>query len=325
LGFVAAVVSTAKEERRLLALRNRLLVGGLLLLALTCAGIYAATARWVERPVTRLAAAMDSLRAAPPPAGGAGDEIARLGSSFTSLLTTLGEKTESLLTAERELAHSQRLASIGLLAAGIAHDIGGPLSTILLQAGYWQERTDGRVQEAAEAVKRAATRISELRRELLTFDRRGALHLSDCELGPLLRGCLGLLASAGVRTRLDGPTDRLLVRADQALLLRAIGNIVDNAIRAMEGQGEIAVTLRHAESGWAEMTIEDTGPGIAPDDLPHVFEPFYGSRREGGGSGLGLAIAQEIIARHGGTIGVETTGQGARFRVLLPLLPPLPH
>jgi signal transduction histidine kinase len=84
-------------------------------------------------------------------------------------------------------------------------------------------------------------------------------------------------------------------------------------------EAELAVTVKRAEHDWAETAIEDTVPGIRPEDLPHIFEPFYTRKAEGKGSGLGFAIAREIIVRHHGEIVAETTDHGARFRILLPL------
>jgi len=246
--------------------------------------------------------------------------MARLTSSFTALMAEIEEKTEALLKAERGLLQSQRLASIGLLAAGVAHEIGGPLSAIRLQASFWQERADGAVRTAATAVQDAATQIRKLQQELLTFDRREALELRAHDLHALLESCLKAPDLSTITVNFEAAPTRFLLLADASALTRALGNVLSNAAEAMAGRGILTVTLRELESGQVEITVCDTGPGIPPDDLPHVFDPFFTRKGERGGSGLGLAIAREIVSRHGGEIVAEAGPQGARFRVFLPLL-----
>jgi signal transduction histidine kinase len=326
LGYIYAVVSTAREEHWIRAMRNRLLWGGLLLLAMTCLTIYLAVSRWVERPVARLTRLVETMRGGSGPqqdAVGAGDEIARLTASFNAMVAAIGEKTEALLWTERQLAQSKRLATIGLLGAGIAHEIASPLSTILLQAGFWEQHTDGSARAAAAAVASAANRVAQLQRELLTFDRREVLHLQPCDVQLVVKGCLALLSIPEVHCRFDAPAEPLVIMADQALLVRALGNIVHNAVQAMQGRGTLAVQVRAVRPNWAEVVIEDSGPGISPDDMPHIFEPFFTRKEEGRGTGLGLAIAREIVVRHGGEISAETMPAGARFRIRLPLSPPM--
>jgi two-component system NtrC family sensor kinase len=325
LGFISAVVSTVGEENRIRGIRNHLLGGGMALLAITCAAVYLTINRWVTRPIIGLTRAVDDMQTNASdgqPSLEPKDEIARLTGSFNSMKASIADKTEALLKTERDLAHSQRLASIGLLAAGVAHEIGSSLSAIQLQAGFWEERTDGPVQAAAASVSSAALRIAQLRRELLTFDRRQTLQFTECDLRVLVQECLSLIESSRLRCNLRAPNDPVLVSVDRDLLARALGNVLSNAAQAMTGDGTVTVAVGKTEGARAEVTVRDTGPGILPEDVDRVFEPFFTNERTGQGSGLGLTIARDIIVRHHGEISAERTPQGACFRILLPLKGP---
>ncbi len=319
LGYISATVSTRTTEQQIRTVRDRVLAGGLVLLVVTCICILAAVSQWVERPLARLTRLVDDFRGRSGGSNTPGDEVARLSSSFTGMVSEIEEQKAALLTAERNLLQSQRLASIGLLAAGIAHEIGSPLSAIQLHAGFWHEQSDGPVQAAAEAVARAATRIGALQQELLTFDRREALQLSRRDLGHVVRRCLEHQDLAPLDLVAMVPDAVLPMMMDAPLLTRALGNILCNAAQAMEGKGRLTVRVTHEAPARAEVIICDTGPGIPPDDLAYVFEPFFSRKREGGGSGLGLAIAREIITRHGGEITADNYPEGACFRITLPL------
>ncbi len=321
LGFISATVSTAATEQRIQAMRDRLLVGGLLLLALTCLTLHIAVSRWIERPLAVLAQRVYAMRGEPVPDAvpARGDEVARLSASFTAMMAEIGEKTEALLNAERDLLQSQRLGSIGLTAAGIAHEIGSPLTAIQLQAGFWAEHADGGARAAAMAVKEAAARIGRLQHELLTFDRREALAVTVRDLAELVRGCLSAPELMGLEVVFDPGEAPLPVAMDRALLARALGNVLTNAVQAMGGAGTLAVTVCDAGARRAEITIADTGPGLPETDLPHIFEPFFSRKGSDGGSGLGLAVAREIIVRHGGEITAENGPRGARVHIRLPL------
>jgi signal transduction histidine kinase len=322
LGFISAVVSTVGEENRIRGMRSRLLGGGIALLAVTCAVLYMAIQKWVARPVVRLTHAVDAMQGDAvdtEPLPDTGDEITRLAQSFESMKASIAQKTDALIQAERRSADSQRLGAIGLLAAGIAHEIGSPLSTIQLQAGFWEERSEGPTRAAALGVGEAARRIAQLRRELLTFDRREALQYVECDLRLLVRECLALIDRPGPRCELSVPEEPVPVFVDPRMLARALTNVLDNATQAMQGQGKIAVTVRRAGRDRAEVTVRDTGPGLPPEDVDRVFEPFVTSGKRGQGSGLGLTIAREILTRHHGEITAEATADGACFRISLPL------
>jgi signal transduction histidine kinase len=237
------------------------------------------------------------------------------------MVNEIEDKTKALLEGERELAQSQRIASIGLLAAGVAHEIAAPLSAVQLRADFLEKNGEGDVREAALAIKRAAQRIAEHQRDLLSFDRKDALDFSECDLVGLIRSCCELPEYPEVELKLDLPEGPLSATVDKDLLARALRNILINAAQAMNGKGTLAVVLRMPDSNRAEITLHDSGPGITAEDLPHVFEPFFTRKSRTRGSGLGLAVAREIVVRHGGEISAETTSEGARLRVLVPLNP----
>jgi signal transduction histidine kinase len=324
LGFISAIVSTAVEQRRIRAMRNRLLWGGLLLLTVTCLAIRQAVSRWIERPIMKLAGIVDSMRGssvATDDTASRGDELVRLTTSFEAMMNEIDDKTRALLEGERELAQSQRIASIGLLAAGMAHEIAAPLSAVQLRADFLAKSGEGAVREAALAIKRAAQRIAGHQRDLLSFDRKDALDFSECDLVGLIRSCCELPEYPQVDLKLELPEGPLPATVVGDLFARAVRNILINAAQAMNGKGTLVVALRRSDRDQAEITIHDSGPGIAAKDLPHVFEPFFTRKSRTRGSGLGLAVAREIVVRHGGEISAETTPEGASLRVLVPLSP----
>ncbi len=325
LGFVSAVVSTAAERNRIRGIRNRLLGGGVASLAITCIALYLAVNKWVTRPVVALNREVDEMWDSGSDDGHrvlSGDEIARLAESFESMRAQITEKTEALLDAERGLEQSKRLASIGLLAAGVAHEIGSPLTAIQLRAGFWKEHSEGPVQAAASAIAGAAQQIADLRRELLTFDRGESIQFSECDLRAILRDCCSLVEGPGLRCELDVPEHPVVVLADRELLARAIGNVLRNAAQAMRGQGTVSVRVGKEDGGLCGVTVRDTGSGLPPEDVARIFEPFFTSRKTRQASGLGLAIAREIIARHNGEITAMSVSEGGCFRILLPLKQP---
>jgi signal transduction histidine kinase len=237
------------------------------------------------------------------------------------MVNELEDKTEALLEGERDLARSQRIASIGLLAAGVAHEIAGPLSAVQLRADFLARDGEGDVREAAVAIKKAAQHIARYQRDLLSFDRKDALNFAECDIEGLMRSCWELTEYPGVDLKVDSPEGPLTATVDRDLFARALRNVLINASQAMNGKGTITVALRESERDRAEITVQDSGPGIPAEDLPHIFEPFFTRRSGARGSGLGLAVAREIIARHGGEISAETTSDGARFRVVVPVRP----
>jgi signal transduction histidine kinase len=252
----------------------------------------------------------------------AGDLSARL------LEPPLGERDELA-----ELARSINAMAAGLEASkardqqfllSVSHDLRTPLTSI---RGYAEAIADGAapdVQAAAEIIGRQSDRLERLVSDLLDLARLDAhaftLHLVDHDLREAAVEAVAAHAPEaqrlGLALRVDAGAEPVVVTADPARLQQTLANLLENASRYASSR--VDVTLSSVDGG-ARVTVDDDGPGIAPDDRPHVFEPLYVSRGVGG-SGLGLAIVRQLAEAMGGTVhATESPRGGARLEVRLPL------
>lgn len=274
------------------------------------------------------------LPADPPRALGV--QATRLGSGRLLLRLTATD-AEAEAAAARE---AERLASLGRLAGGIAHDVNNLLTAVM--GGAESVLARGAPPDSAEDLREvlsAAQRGADLVRRLLAFARRQqlaprvvALNDAVSALAPLLRRTLG--RSITLRLGLEEPGR--CVRVDPSMLDQVVVNLAVNAAQAMPEGGRITLATGHRTvlapeaqgrttippGRWVTLDIADTGPGIPPEVLPRLFEPFFTTRREQGGTGLGLATVLGILRQSGGEITVESApGEGATFRVWLPRHP----
>jgi len=242
----------------------------------------------------------------------------------------LMRKNHLLETAKRNLADQDRLASLGILSAGVAHELNTPLAVLQgslekLREDTSDPRLDGRIQR----MLRVTTRLKSISESLLDFARARSTHFSSVEVRPLLEEALALVRldpkASRVEFRLEiDQGDRVLGNADR--LLQVFVNLLRNAVDAVENGGAVTVSSRREdrETGpWIKLLFVDNGPGIEPEILPRIFEPFVTSRLDARGTGLGLAVAEGIVDQHGGGI-VARNGEhgGAEFEVTLPCTGP---
>ncbi len=240
------------------------------------------------------------------------------------------ERAEHRLTVD-QLRHADRLNVIGTLAAGVAHEIGTPLNVISGSAELIAfAKTPAERDEMALAIREQTERISAIIRHLLDFGRRGGTKTTSVELGDLARSAIALVApiarKKSISLVVEPCAERVVVEGNVAELEQVFCNLILNGVQAMSGRGTI--TLRTGTSG--TISVEDEGPGIPVDVLPHIFEPFFTTKGVGEGTGLGLSVSYGIVADHGGTFEADSTRRGARFIVHLPLagmgeLLPFPH
>ncbi len=240
------------------------------------------------------------------------------------------ERAEHRLTVD-QLRHADRLNVIGTLAAGVAHEIGTPLNVISGSAELIvHAKTPAERDEMALAIREQTERISAIIRHLLDFGRRAGTNTTSVDLGDVARSAVALVQPIARKksiTLVVEPNDQpVIVSGNVAELEQVLCNLILNGVQAMSGRGTI--TLRTGTSG--TITVEDQGPGIPADVLPHIFEPFFTTKGVGEGTGLGLSVSYGIVSDHGGTIEAESTRRGARFIVHLPLagmgeLLPFPH
>jgi len=240
---------------------------------------------------------------------------------------------------EDRLRRSDRLAAIGELAAGLAHEIKNPLTSLLTFSRHLSRRFEDPEfrQKFLSVVPRELERINDIVERLLELSRPAPLTFKPLRLPALLERVLELygnrLEAQSVRVARDWRRDVPAVWADQEALYRALVNLVANALDAMPRGGTLALrvgwseaeTLAGARPGGRRVAIEveDSGVGIEPADLDRVFNPFFSNKE--GGTGLGLALTQKIVEDHGGSIDVRSApGAGALFRIVLPLMPDAP-
>jgi len=228
---------------------------------------------------------------------------------------------------EAQLRHADRLATIGVLAAGIAHELNEPLSRILGFAQLAQK-----LPELPPAAQRDLSRIvdaslhaREIVQKLLAFGRGAPAQAVDCDMDQLAAGALDFLdprcRSAGIEVRRELARRKLFVRADPTELRQVIVNLVVNALHAMPGGGRLTVRVEERDESCL-LTVEDTGVGMTPEVLERIFIPFFTTKDGSRGTGLGLPLVHGIVTSLGGTISVQSkVGSGSRFSVQLPLHP----
>lgn len=232
---------------------------------------------------------------------------------------------------EAALKEKDRLAALGMMAAGVAHEVNTPLTGISSYAQMLLAATaeDDPRYEVLRKVERQTFRAAKIVNGLLDFARNRRNEHGPVDLGAVTAECLDLLADrlekGGVRVASRGLDDGALVHGDEGELQQVVTNLLLNAYDAMaEGGGSLSLELA-SRDGRARLTVADTGCGIPPEVLGRVFEPFVTTKLGQGGTGLGLAISHDIVRHHGGELSVESApGEGARFTLELPLeRPPL--
>jgi len=249
----------------------------------------------------------------------------------------LAEETAARVTALEQLRHTDRLATVGQLAAGVAHELGTPLNVVSARAELIAATDLPRpeVVRNARLIVEQCDRMTEIIQQLLDFSRRRGRTRGLTDLRHVVTHSVDLLSTAAekahVRLECTTGTAPMLVHIDQNQIQRALTNIVLNGIQAMPNGGTLRVaigpqraqpphTAHHTPAECACITIEDHGRGIAPANLEHIFEPFFTTKAVGEGTGLGLPVAHGIVTEHHGWIAVDSTvGQGTRFSVFLPL------
>jgi two-component system NtrC family sensor kinase len=284
------------------------------------------------------------------------DEFGRLARSFNAMTAALArsraelqdwartleqkvaERTRALRVAEAETVRGEKLASVGLLAAGIAHELNNPLTGVLTFSCLMRKKAPEGSQEAADLdlVIRETKRCAAIIRRLLDFARDKAPEKKFADLNALIEETVRIvelpahLDDIEIALELDRALPR--VWADADLVKQVVMNMVVNAQHAIEGRGRITIRTRVAgprrakpgapEVPMVEIAIVDTGCGIPENDLRRIFDPFFTTKGVGKGTGLGLSVSHGIVEAHGGAIEVESaTGAGSTFHVFLPIEP----
>ncbi|MBN9122858.1 MAG: HAMP domain-containing histidine kinase [Planctomycetes bacterium] len=303
---------------------------------------------WMFAPIREIQAGVQRVHGgnfAQPIALASGDELQELADEFNAMVARLhavyADLARQVNERSRQLVRSERMVSVGFLAAGVAHEINNPLASIL----FCSEALERRLQEVlgalaahsngalpAEAevltrylkmIQQEALRCKDITQKLLDFSRTGVRRKEPADLTGLVRGVLEvarhLPSSRGKAVQFE-PSGYIVAPVNAQDLKSVILNLVVNALDSMDDGGRLSITLT-AAGGYAELVFADTGCGTSPDVLQNIFEPFYTKSRTGKGTGLGLFISHQIVDQHGGTITAASSGPGtgSTFTVRIPL------
>ncbi len=257
-----------------------------------------------------------------------GEEVASVG-FFHDLRQTLQIQKE-LEQTQMQLLQAEKMASLGKLAAGVAHQINNPLGGIILYAGLMLEEYElkDEAREDLNRILRDAERCKDTVKELLEFARQTRYEMRPLDINKAIVRTLFLLENQTLfqNIKIERQLDEGIppVNGDSQQLNHLFMNIILNAAQAMSGSGTLTVsTRRGANNKRAHIAIADTGPGIPPDVMPQIFDPFYTTKEEGEGTGIGLSLVYGIIENHGGSIkAVNREPNGACFFIELPLSTP---
>ena len=315
-----------REIKRLLVTTGNVLLYSTLLFVVFCMGIAAFLGRDIVRSLkilelhTRRISRGEFVLAA---AGVTDEEI-------NSLLQAFNRMTNELRMRQRQLVQSEKLASLGTLLSGVAHELNNPLSNVSSSAQILAEEIEDQdlvyKENLIRQIIEQADRARDIVRTLLEFSRIREFNRQELRLGELVRETIVLLRGqvpSRVQITLD-IAEEIRIRADKQRMQQVFLNLVKNAVDVVdEGSGLVWISARYvnqeAVRKEVEILIEDNGPGIPPEIRDKIFDPFFTTKDVGHGSGLGLFIVHDIIEMHGGTLRIDSrTGAGTTFIIWLP-------
>ena len=241
----------------------------------------------------------------------------------------LAERTSAYAAALDQLRHRDRLALVGQLASGLAHEFGTPLNVIVGRARLITDpdTTTAEAEKHARSIIEQAERVTAIIRQLLDFARRRGPELGRTDLHELSARVLELIRPLAEKRRVElalmPSTGSCVAAVDYNQIQQAVSNLIMNGIQAMPSGGKLIVSVAGSrdKKGHAGVTlsVKDSGTGIAPENLKRIFEPFFTTKPAGRGTGLGLSLSQALIQSWGGTIEIQSVvGQGTRVAVCLP-------
>lgn len=253
------------------------------------------------------------------------EELTRALAALEEVAADLKRKNHLLETAKQNLADQDRLVSLGMLSAGVAHELNTPLAVLQGSLQKMLETASDQVtRERLQRMLRVAERLRSISESLIDFARARTQTVEPTELRPLIDEAWALVQiepDAGQVVLHNRVEDGCQVLGNADRLLQVCVNLFRNSVNAVGGQGNIYVSAHNysTDRDWVVLSVEDDGPGIDPEILPTIFEPFITSRLDSRGTGLGLAVAEGIIQQHGGVIVASNRPEGgARFEVTLP-------
>jgi signal transduction histidine kinase len=333
VGF-AGLMAGAEIPKSAAYLATRDLLGRLLIAAL---GLLLAAAlvaqfwsRRITRPVERLSNATREIargRFDVQVTVKSHDEMGMLAASFNQMASELDDREKALHEAQAQLIQSEKLAAVGQLGAGIAHEVKNPLAGILgcAQLSLRDAQAGTLLQKNLVLIEKETKRCKTIIENLLKFARQEKAVLEPTDLNRVVEDAIGIvrhqLELQQIKIDRDLAADLPEIRGSANQLQQVLMNLMINAQHAMEGSpGRVTVTTRLVRADRIEIRVTDTGPGIPKEILPRIFEPFFTTKPTGKGTGLGLAVSYGIIKDHAGEIRPESEpGKGATFVITLPV------
>jgi two-component system NtrC family sensor kinase len=355
LGVLDLQMNLSRVDQEINSLRMRTLLLSLLEVGFVGAFIVFFTSSFVAKPIRKLIRAthaISDMKLDKPIRIQSSEELDDLAQSFDLMRQRLKgameenaefthqledkvrERTSQLEAAHQKLIQSDRLASLGQLAASVAHEINNPISGVLNLSKLMQRILQddgippGRVEEFRRYLSQVSAetaRVGRIVSDLLAFSRRSRPQRSAADVNEIVRTTVSLVSHklqlAGVEVELQLAAALPRIRCDESQIQQVVMNLVLNAAESIRGGGRVTIVSREAgDRTGVVLEVRDTGAGIPPELLGRIFDPFFTTKEEGKGVGLGLAVVYGIVQAHGGEIEVESrVGEGSTFRVTLPL------
>jgi two-component system NtrC family sensor kinase len=320
---------------------------GIAALAVVLVGAW--TARRIARPIlqlNRMTQAVASGDLNQKAGMQRADEIGELANTFDTMTMRLRERTaeannlydeaiqrnqeladtnERLRSTQEQLIQSEKLAAIGQLTAGIVHDVKNPLTVIkgVAELLLTEDNLDDELRSEISLMRESAVKANNIVTDLLKFSRQSKPDLEVHDMRETVEAALRLTAfpirKAHVQVVKNLPDHAVMMIYDDQQVEQVLVNMISNAVQAMPTGGMLRVSMSAADRQ-VSISLQDTGIGIAPENLSRIFDPFFTTKPEGEGTGLGLSVSYGIISNHNGRIEVNSAiGQGTTFTILLPM------
>ena len=326
-GSLAIGYSLEPVERRVADLARRAIVAGIVLMLVNSV----LTALYVETLIRPLLSLNQTMKRAGlgnldvRATARTGDEVGELADAFNRMMDELEAARDREKVQRAQLAHTEKMAAVGTLAAGVAHEVNNPLAGVLACVENMQSDPDDDEARGRylDLIVDGLNRIERTVNTLLNFSRQREMSLEETSLNHNLKHVVELvgyqLRRAGIEVRFDLDESGAVVLADHFQMEQLFLNLVLNAVQAMPRGGELVLRTRVGEDS-VVAEVRDTGTGIPEEIRDRIFDPFFTTREVGEGTGLGLSVSDSITAAHGGTIELKSTvGVGTIFGVELPL------
>lgn len=251
---------------------------------------------------------------------------ARIESEVDHLILAFNRMAEELEARQEQIIHSRKIASLGTLVSGVAHELNNPINNIILTIDSLvggRKIADDRRKAMLNDILNQAVRADAIVKNLLDFSRSQAGITEDLDIGVVLRETIAIsenqITLNNIKLHVEIADNLLLVQGNREALQQVFINLLTNAVHAMPSGGEMVVRAERDIDGKVVVSVRDTGCGIAEEHLPYIFDPFFTTKKVGKGTGLGLSVSYGIIKKHGGRISVVSSpGKGSTFTVMLP-------